>query len=112
MPLYENERARQMRENAEFLASLCIGKPVLAKAVAPKKRVTKPRDADEHTPTRGFNMCKRSKPISYRENDYYADTAYSYRRKKTKKGSGVIRLRRADSGRCITGNRVYGSKLG
>ncbi|KAJ1797837.1 hypothetical protein LPJ59_002881 [Coemansia sp. RSA 2399] len=109
MPSYEDERARQMRENAEFLASLCISK-IVPERPAPKKRVLKARDTDEYAPTRDFNTRKRSRSVSYREKDYYADLEYS--RPKSKKRSGGPKLRRADPGRRIVGNRVYDSKLG
>ncbi|KAJ2660155.1 hypothetical protein IWW48_003102 [Coemansia sp. RSA 1200] len=111
MPSYEDERARQMRENAEFLASLQIGSIVPVKAAAPK-RVAKPRDNDEYKPIREYNIRKRSKLVSYRENDGYIDTSYAYKRSKGKKGSAGGKLRRADPGRRVVGNRVYDSKLG
>ncbi|KAJ2854382.1 hypothetical protein GGI22_004514 [Coemansia erecta] len=110
MPSYEDERARQMRENAEFLASLCIGKLVPEERAAPRKRVLKTRDTDEYAPTRDFNIRKRSRSVSYREKDYYADLEHS--RPKSKKRSGGPKLRRTDPGRRIVGNRVYDSKLG
>ncbi|KAJ2547046.1 hypothetical protein EV175_005373 [Coemansia sp. RSA 1933] len=111
MASYEEERTRLMRENEEYMASLGIGEIVPKKTAAPKNRESKARDADAYAPTREHNMRKRSKSISYRENDYYKDIGYR-RQSKSKKRSGSPKLRRANPGRRFVGGREYDSEKG
>ncbi|KAJ2081514.1 hypothetical protein H4R24_002287 [Coemansia sp. RSA 988] len=112
MASYEEERERQIRENAEFLASLGIEKLVVTqKPAAPRKRVLE-RDGenDDYRPTRDFGIRKRAKTISYRENDYYL-TATPPKKKISKSNNGSVK-RRADAGHRVVGGRVYDSQLG
>ncbi|PIA14937.1 hypothetical protein COEREDRAFT_82361 [Coemansia reversa NRRL 1564] len=112
MASYEEERERQIRENSEFLASLGIEKLVVnQKRVAPKKRVLEhDGDNDDYRPSRDFGIRKRSKTISYREDDYYRAAA-PVKMKSAKSKSGLVK-RRADAGHRIIGGRVYDSQLG
>ncbi|KAJ2815306.1 hypothetical protein IWW50_006865, partial [Coemansia erecta] len=110
MESYEEERERQVRENAEFLASLGLEKHNVKPA--PKKRVkAKNEDEDSYAPKREFNTRKRSKPISYFD-DEYTYTARSYSKKKKKSSTGGLGIRRANPGRRIVGGRVYDSEKG
>ncbi|KAJ2618003.1 hypothetical protein H4S08_000083 [Coemansia sp. RSA 1365] len=112
MASYEEERERQIRENSEFLASLGIEKLVVnQKRAAPKKRVLEhDGDNDDYRPSRDFGIRKRSKTISYREDDYYR-AAVPVKMKSAKSKSGFVK-RRADAGHRIIGGRVYDSQLG
>ncbi|KAJ2799443.1 hypothetical protein H4R20_004436 [Coemansia guatemalensis] len=112
MTSYEEERERQIRENAEFLASLGIEKLIVnQKPAAPRKRaVERDGDNDDYRPSRDFGIRKRAKTISYRENDYY-QAATPSKKKYSKSKSGSAK-RRADAGHRIIGGRVYDSQLG
>ncbi|KAJ2848457.1 hypothetical protein IWW36_003287 [Coemansia brasiliensis] len=102
---YEEEREQQIRANAEFLASLGIEKLCPAKS-SPKRR--KSKDEDEYLPTRSYDIRKRTKKVSYCDNDYNLVPHY---KKSTPKKSRPS-LRRSNPGIRIVGGRVYDSAKG
>ncbi|KAJ2713219.1 hypothetical protein H4R19_002359 [Coemansia spiralis] len=115
MGSYEDERQEQIRENAEFLASLGIEKlvPAAARAPRPKRAPAGDRDEDDYTPWRDFDIRKRSKVISYCDDDHFESIAPTRKRARTKSGPLAGRtVRRKDAGRRIVGGRVYDSALG
>ncbi|KAJ1830039.1 hypothetical protein IWW55_004066, partial [Coemansia sp. RSA 2706] len=110
METYEEERERQIRENAEFLASLGIEKLAPVKRAAPRKRV-KDSDEEDYAPKRDFGIRARAKSVSYRDDDYY-QAIIPKRRKTHKPKRGGSGLRRSNPGRRIVGNRIYDSAKG
>ncbi|KAJ2746947.1 hypothetical protein GGI20_000934 [Coemansia sp. BCRC 34301] len=101
MALYEEECERQIRENAEYLASLGIEKPVPS-APKPKRQSHKKLNEEgeyKHKPEFDANT------VSYRDDDYYQSFAYHVTKKKTKQG-GPRQAKGAGLG------RIYDSKLG
>ncbi|KAJ1730294.1 hypothetical protein LPJ61_003086, partial [Coemansia biformis] len=119
MESYEEERERQIRENAEFLASLGIEKLAPPESRAPRaKRTTGcERDDDDddgdYAPRRDFGIRKRSKTVSYRDDDCYASMAPE---RKLTRGKSTPRTgrkaRRENPGRRVIGGRIYDSTLG
>ncbi|KAJ2482392.1 hypothetical protein EV174_003213 [Coemansia sp. RSA 2320] len=114
MASYEDERAQQIRENAEFLASLGIEKPVAAKKAIPRKRkLVQEQGGEDYRPEVEYSFRRRRTDISYRDDDYrYSLASYSKKSKKTNGGSGMPRRKSSNLGRRVVGGRVYDSVLG
>ncbi|KAJ2888720.1 hypothetical protein IWW38_004891 [Coemansia aciculifera] len=111
---YEEDRARQIRENEEFLASLGIDKLVTRAPKATRRAPKKQSEEGEYKPEHDYHsrIRTRTHKVSYAENnkDIYR-SAGSSSSKKIKK-SGPHRPKGRDLGRRIINNRVYDSKLG
>ncbi|KAJ2363519.1 Cell division cycle-associated 7-like protein, partial [Coemansia sp. RSA 2607] len=110
MSTYEEERQQQIRENAEFLASLGIETAVPKRV--PVKRVPKNSGDDDFTPKMEYNIRRRSSLISYSENNYDRYGSYKRKKQKTSRMSGGMGLRTSNPGRRIVGGRVYDSEVG
>ncbi|KAJ1642110.1 hypothetical protein J3B02_001135 [Coemansia erecta] len=101
---YEEERERQIRENALFFASLGIEKPVVAKKVVQKRDRNKENDEDEFKPTREYTIRTRTHKISYNENRFYDDIDWP---RKKKSNSGRKGTRNPNPGVRRVGGRIY-----
>ncbi|KAJ2442565.1 hypothetical protein GGF42_006912, partial [Coemansia sp. RSA 2424] len=115
MASYEEERARQIRENAEFLASLGIENPVPSTPKPKRQAPKKLSEEGEYKPEFEYSIRARTRKISYRDDDYYRGVSGHHTTSKNKKkqgGSGPRRAKGKDLGRRIIGNRIYDSKLG
>ncbi|KAI7833476.1 zinc-finger domain of monoamine-oxidase A repressor R1-domain-containing protein [Kickxella alabastrina] len=110
MSSYEEEREKQIRENAEFLASLGIQPPVAHQPSAPKRLNRKlSTEEGDYLPHREPSQRVRKQPLSY--NDDYP--SYLLPSKKTKgKSNNTAALRRANPGRRVIHGRVYDPTLG
>ncbi|KAJ2161299.1 hypothetical protein GGF46_001560 [Coemansia sp. RSA 552] len=107
---YEEERARVMRENQEFLIASGLLECASEMSVAPRKqqRTKRARDDDTYNPTREFELRRRTKRVSYAEDNRPSFVP----RARAKPGKSVKRVRRTDPGRRMRGDMILDSRLG
>ncbi|KAJ2043301.1 hypothetical protein H4S04_006838, partial [Coemansia sp. S16] len=78
---YEEQRERQMRENAAYLATLGI-KDTFVSAPKPKKQKPKKKSEEgDYKPE--YSMRQRKQGISYNEDNYRGGIAYPAKKKNT-----------------------------
>ncbi|KAJ1725268.1 hypothetical protein LPJ53_000495 [Coemansia erecta] len=109
MSTYEDERQQQIRENAEFLASLGIETEKVPKRPVVKRVRKTSEDNEEFKPTMEYNIRRHSDRVSYSENDYDGYGTYVRKRQKSSIGMGI---RTSNPGRRVVGGRVYDSQHG
>ncbi|KAJ2062360.1 hypothetical protein GGI17_002478 [Coemansia sp. S146] len=105
---YEEARARQIRENNAFLASLEIKKsPIDSTPKRKKQQPKKVNEEGEYKPE--YSMRVRKQGISYNEDNYRGGFAHPAKKKQT--GGGPRRSNFA-LGRRVVGRRIYDSTHG